>query len=164
MTLEDLKTEVNRLAQIIKAPDSFLPTFANTKYDGTPNLEVLDQGFIHFIVTERNEEYERRITRDLSKALFWIFEYVTFSMASDFEQKNRIEGQDFRILLFEKQDELLERLDSNWAEITRKKHKKLLSPTEEIKRNRKEYCEKLEKEGIDLTTAWNIACEKYPTE
>ena len=25
-----------------------------------------------------------------------------------------------------------------------------MSPTEEIKRNRKEYCEKLEKEGIDL--------------
>ena len=156
MTLEKLKTEVNLLAQIIEAPSFFLPTFANTKYDGTPNLEVLDLGFIHYIVTERNEEYERRITRDLSEVLFWIFEYTTFNMAVDFERKNRIEGQDSRILLFQKQEELLAMLNVAWSEKLQAKHTKLIGVNDSIKQNRRKYCEELEKQGYEISTAWDI--------
>ena len=163
MTLEKLKTEVNRLAQIIEAPDFFLPTFANTKYDGTPNLEVLDLGFIHYIVTERNEEYERRISRDLSEVLFWIFEYTTFNMAVDFERKNRIEGQDSRILLFQKQEELLAILNVAWSEKLQAKHTKLLGVNDSIKQNRRKYCEELEKQGYEISTAWDMACKRFPT-
>ncbi len=36
-------------------------------------------------------------------------------MASDFEVKNRIKSQDSRIVLFEKQEELLAILDKKWA-------------------------------------------------
>ena len=163
MTLEKLKTEVKLLAQIIEAPDFFLPTFANTKYDGTPNLEVLDLGFIHYIVTERNEEYERRITRDLSEVLFWIFEYTTFNMAVDFEHKNRIEDQDFRILLFQKQEELLAMLNVAWSEKLQAKHTKLLGVNDSIKQNRRKYCEELEKQGYEISTAWDMACKRFPT-
>ena len=156
MTLEKLKTEVNLLAEIIEAPDFFLPTFANTKYDGTPNLEVLDLGFIHYIVTERNEEYERRITRDLSEVLFWIFEYTTFNMAADFERKNRIEDQDYRIILFQKQEELLAMLNVAWSEKLQAKHTKLIGVNDSIKQNRRKYCEELEKQGYEISTAWDI--------
>jgi hypothetical protein len=85
-------------------------------------------------------------------------------MACDYKLKNRIENQDSRISLFAKQEELLEKSDPNRADIIRKEHKKLLRPTLENKRNRKEYFDKLEKEGIDLVRAWNIACQKYSTE
>ncbi len=163
MTLEKLKTEVNLLAQIIEAPSFFLPTFANTKYDGTPNLEVLDLGFIHYIVTERNEEYERRITRDLSEVLFWIFEYTTFNMAVDFERKNRIEGQDSRILLFQKKEELLAMLNVAWSEKLQAKHTKLIGVNDSIKQNRRKYCEELEKQGYEISTAWDMACKRFPT-
>ncbi len=163
MTLEKLKTEVSLLAQIIEAPSFFLPTFANTKYDGTPNLEVLDLGFIHYIVTERNEEYERRITRDLSEVLFWIFEYTTFNMTVDFERKNRIEGQDSRILLFQKQEELLAMLNVAWSEKLQAKHTKLIGVNDSIKQNRRKYCEELEKQGYEISTAWDMACKRFPT-
>lgn len=164
MTLEEVKIEVLKLAKIISAPENKFPDFGSSNYQGNPHIDVDNYGNLYFIVVERNEEYERKITKDIKELLFWIFENITFSMACDYELKNRVENQDSRILLFAKQDELLEKLNTDWAEVTRKKHKKLLSPTDETKRNRKEYCDKLEKEGIDLVTAWNIACKKYPTK
>lgn len=124
---------------------------------------MLDLGFIHYIVTERNEEYERRITRDLSEVLFWIFEYTTFNMAVDFERKNRIEGQDSRILLFQKQEQLLAMLNVAWSEKLQAKHIKLLDVNDSIKQNRRKYCEELEKQGYKISTAWDMACKMFPT-
>jgi hypothetical protein len=164
MTLLEIKNEILKLADIISAPESKFPDFGSSNYQGKPHIDVDNYGNLYYIVVERNEEYERKITKDIKKLLFWIFESITFSMACDYELINRVENQDFRILLFNRQDELLEKLCFEWAEITRKKHKKLLNPTQEIKNNRKKYCTQLENEGMDLVSAWKIACEKYPTE
>jgi dipeptidase len=163
MTLQEVKTEILKLGKIIFVSDDKYPDFGSSSQNGNPHLEVDKYGNFYFIVAERNEEFERRITKDFQEFLFWIFENITFSMACDYELNNRIENQDYRILIFQKQDELLEKLDNSWAKITRKKHEKLLLPNEETKRNRKAYCNKLESQGIDILTAWTKACEKYPT-
>jgi len=52
---------------------------------------------------------------------------LTFWMAVDFELKHRIEGRDFRRLMFAKQLELLQKAHLNWAEKRRKKIEAILT-------------------------------------
>ena len=117
-SLAEIEAEVLRLAGGIDAPSRLLPTFGTSRDGGHPHIEV---GGIHglqlsWVVRERGEEWERRTTLDLDELLYWTFEAVTFSMASDWEVKHRVDGQDSRRLLFSHQLELLDRLDSAWGE------------------------------------------------
>ena len=48
--------------------------------------------------------------------MYWIFEAVTFEMASRYEVINRVPNQDFRKLLFAHQLDLIERLNEKWKE------------------------------------------------
>ncbi len=67
-----------------------------------------------YVIVERGTELQRRTTTDLDKLSYWIFRDVTFSMAVDYEVAHRIEGQDFRILLFQHQLQLLHNLRPEW--------------------------------------------------
>lgn len=121
--LARIQTEVERLAPIIDAPARELPTYGYSQDFAYPHLEVWN-GALWWVVVERGKELERRSTTDLNELLYWVFEGVTFSMASDWELRNRVEDQDFRILLFTKQFELLAMLDPRWPD----RRKKELGP------------------------------------
>lgn len=100
MTLTELKIIANQLAAKLNAPLYELPTFGPPIGDGTPNIEIDDQGLFHYAMSERGEEYDRNTTAELDEVLYLIFSDVTFKMALDFERKNRIETQDFRRLVY----------------------------------------------------------------
>jgi len=114
LTLRFVKKEVERCAMIIAAPKNLLPTYRLSKDFGHPHIEIDKSGKLNYIKVERGKEFERRITVDLNELLFWIFESVTFSMASDFELKHRIKNQDFRKILFERQVYLLSLINEDW--------------------------------------------------
>ena len=105
-SLGGLRKAITHLAERIGAPNSLLPTFGNSLDGAHPHIEVDARG-LHFVVVERGQELDRKTTSDPNQLAYWVFQSVTFSMASDFELKNRIKKQDCRRILFLKQEELL---------------------------------------------------------
>jgi hypothetical protein len=127
-SLVAVEAEVDRLAAIIEPPRDLLPTYGYSRDLGYPHIEV--QGVLMSYVTlERGKEIERHSSIDLDDILYWVFQSVTFSMAARFEVEHRVEGEDFRRLLWQKQFELLDKLNPAW---TLRRRKELGSRLEEV--------------------------------
>ncbi len=162
--ITEIEKIVKQLAEKINAPSYYLPTFSLPKGDATPNIEVDSSGLYNYVISERGTEYERRITSDFNDLLYWIFASVTFSMACDFELKNRVKNRDFRRIMFAKQEELLGILDRDWEEKERKEHQSILmnSPLDDLVGLRATYCRELRAKGLSESEIDKLAYEKYP--
>jgi len=124
-SLDEIKSEINRLAAQIGAPDDLLPTYGYTVDGAHPHIEV-DAGGYHYIVVERGQEVSHVTTNDLDELLYNVFEGITFELACRYELKHRVTGQDFRRLLFKHQAELLSMLSARWDEIESRDHQRIL--------------------------------------
>jgi len=141
-SLDFVRQRVQELSQTIGAPEGHV-VIGESHGDGTPNIEILgDYEFaigvngapvsrpaeksFAFVVNERGTELERRVTADLNELLYWIFDVITSSMASEFELHHRIEGKDSRRLWFAKQEELLALLNPEWRDRKRGYHMEIL--------------------------------------
>lgn len=109
-----LEARVRTLACVLAAPEHYLPTFDHPTGDGLPCIEIRGDE-MHWVVSERGEEFERRTTRDLDELLYWVFAGITFGMAADWEVRHRNEDEDSRVGLFRKQLELLAQLNDEWV-------------------------------------------------
>jgi len=125
LSLKEIKKVVAKLSLKISASKDLLPTYGYSRDMAYPHVEVNSEGY-HYVVVERGQERSRKTTKELDELLYWIFEKVTFSIASNYELNNRIENQDFRWILFQKQDELLGILNSSWKQKSIIKHSFLL--------------------------------------
>ena len=123
---EELKLEITRLSQIINAPEFLIPTFDFSKDFAYPHIEMQGEEY-HFVVVERGQELERRRTFNIDEILFWIFDGITFEMACELELRNRKENEDFRIQLFQIQENLMYKINPKFSEILNIKHSKLLN-------------------------------------
>ncbi len=123
--LPEIKAKVDDLAVKIGASGDVLPTYGHSEGAARPHIEVDARGY-HYVVVERGEELERMTTTDLDDLLYHIFEAITFSLAGKYEATHRIPGQDFRIVLFKHQTELLSALSPQWAERASAYHERLL--------------------------------------
>jgi Immunity protein 63 len=146
LTLKEIEVEVNHLAGLIAAPKDLLPTYGYSRDFAYPHIEV-DQSGYHYVIIERGQELDRRSTGDMLQLLYWVFESVTFSLAIDYELKNRIENQDFRRIAFAKQEEFLAILNPEWAERQKIKHLAILQkhPFDDLAGLRATYCCQLRK-------------------
>lgn len=131
VTIEDFQKETRRLSGILaeNISDDYYPrsgdgqiltfdqypfvTFNGPRGDATPFIELKD-GVFNFVLSERGTEF-RRIKGDADKILFLVFEGLANELASGYAARNRIEGQDFRRLMFAKSVELLNLLNPEWA-------------------------------------------------
>tara|TARA_R110002073_G_scaffold336489_1_gene533968 strand:- start:3704 stop:4105 length:402 start_codon:yes stop_codon:yes gene_type:complete len=127
MKLSKIEIEVKSIAEKIKASNHLLPTFKYSIGDGTPNIEIDDLGLFHYVISERGNEYDRKIFNDKYELFYCIFSSITFNIACDYELKNRIENQDCRKIIFEKQTELMSFIDSSWKAKIEKEHFNTLS-------------------------------------
>ena len=125
LSLEEIKNEVDRLASIINVPLKLLPTYGYSDDFARPYIDVNSRGY-HFIIVERGEELQHKITQELDVLLYWIFEGITFSMAANYEFNNRIENVDSRWTIFKKQEELLAALNKIWQQKQIEVHRRLL--------------------------------------
>jgi hypothetical protein len=126
-TLTEIKTEVDRRAALIGAGGHYgLPTYGYSEDLARPHIEVDSRGY-HFIVVERGQEVSRATTQDLDELLYQVFQTVTHTLASDYESRHRIKGQDSRGLLFQRQVEILSRLSARWAEREAEEHRRILA-------------------------------------
>lgn len=89
-----------------------LPTVAS--HDGAPHVEWSAAGW-SYIITDRGQVQEVRETTEREELLYWLFADITFSRAVQYELRHRIEGQDFRRILFARQLRELAALDDGWA-------------------------------------------------
>jgi hypothetical protein len=105
------------------------------QHDGSAHVEVTADSY-QYVVTERGTEFERKRTDDADELLYWLMADVVFSVASEYELTHRIEGQDFRRLLFQKEIELMGQLSANWSERKRREIEHILSdhPFDDIAR------------------------------
>lgn len=87
----------------------------------------MDQNGYHYIINERGNVFEDKITIDINQLLYWVFENITSQMAFHFELQNRIKGKDPRRTAFSKQLELLGILNEEWKKEQERKHNEILS-------------------------------------
>ena len=125
MTLATLGKQYREIAEKLGAPEYYCRFATTPQHDGSPHIEVIGDQF-HFVVTERGSEFERRKTTDPQDILFWLVSGLTFGMACEWELKHRIEGEDSRRQLFQKQIDLLSQVNQDWAERMRESCKKIL--------------------------------------
>lgn len=122
---EEIKAEIKKRADLIGASEDLFPTFGIPRQDATPCIQINKKGY-HLVIVERGKEFERKTTKDIDELLFLVFEDITFSIASKFELHNRIENEDSRRQLFNKQLELLSKISKEWFEREKEKQEELL--------------------------------------
>ena len=113
--LKEINDKLLAYSLRIDAPKDLLPLINESNDSAYPFIEVDSFGTMFFVIRERGEEIERRITTKLEDLLYWIFSGITFTMACKYELENRIDEQDARILIFRKQTELLNAINGEWA-------------------------------------------------
>lgn len=163
-SLEDIKKTVGELATKISASEILLPTFGYSIDEAHPHVEVDDKGLLHYVTVERGQEQSRETTDEVNTLLYWIFKDVTFSMACNYELKNRIEDKDCRRLMFEKQEELLGILTDAWKRKQEEEHRRILekNPFDDLAGLRASYCRHLRQQGHDENEITKLSYEKYP--
>src|SRR6266850_2574398 len=113
-SLEYIRGLVARLADQVKCPERYLPTYGSSEDGARPHIEVNADG-IHYVVVERGQELRRNTSRALDDVLYWIFADISFNLACDYEVNHRRDGEDFRRQLFQYQGALLDQLNPEWA-------------------------------------------------
>lgn len=86
--------EINEKGALINAPENLLWIRVSPRGDGSPHVEITDHKAF-YVASERGMEIFRKEAHNLDELLFFIFETITFTMACDYECKNRIKGQDY---------------------------------------------------------------------
>jgi len=125
-SLVKIKRKVDSRAVLIGAAGHHsLPTYGHTEDGARPHIEVDSRGY-HFVVVERGQELSRFTTHDLDDLLNQVFRTVTFSLACDYELAHRIETQDSRRLLFQREVELLSHLSPSWGQRRASEHQHIL--------------------------------------
>lgn len=162
--ITEVKAEVDRLAAIIGVTDyPSLPTYGYSRDVGGSHVEVDSRGY-HLVSIERGQELSRHTTNDLDDLLYHIFASVTFSLASDYELAHRVESQDFRRILFQKQFELLSRLSPQWGERGRGDIQGTLRkyPFDDMSGPRLKYHKELIDAGYPPDAVKRMSYERYP--
>jgi len=165
LTYKKIKKQVDNIADLISAPTKSLPTYGYSRDMAFPHIEIDRLGRLHYVVIERGQENERLTTTNLDELLYWIFYGITFSMACEYELKNRIEeNQDFRRVMFAKQEELLGIINPLWKDKHQIEHQRILEkhPFDDFASSRATYCGQLRKQGLCESEIDKLAYEKYP--
>lgn len=160
----NIRKKVKVLAKQIEAPSNLLPTYKHSNGEESPLIEIDKKGNLHYVLIERGKEFERKTTENLDELLYWIFSSITFSIAIDFELKNRIEDKDFRRITFKKQEELQCVHSESWREKEHEEHLQILKsyPFDELAGSRAAYCGELREKGLSEKQIEKLAFEKYP--
>lgn len=161
--LSGVKTKIDALAKIIGAPENILPTYGRSEQTARPHIEVDSRGY-HFVIAERGEEFERHTSFDLDEILYDVFQVVTFSLACKYELEHRVQGQDFRRIMFQHQEELLSKLSPSWGKRKAQEHAQILqnNPFDDVYDVRAAYAQELKEQGFPPEVRWKMVSEKYP--
>ncbi|WP_312105506.1 Imm63 family immunity protein [Pygmaiobacter massiliensis] len=119
MVLEEVKQKIYSLCEKINLDTNshLLPLFSENSSVFSDGASIyVDNLKCHYIIMERgkiNKQYE---SEKLDDIMYILFESITFSLASDYELEHRNEHEDSRKQLWEKQLELLAKIDIKFVD------------------------------------------------
>lgn len=119
---EEFINRLYYLADKIEAPRTIVAQHAGVLSDINNEYHVveLSDGTFEWYYRERGDERLLAKSKSVDDLMYAIFKSITHSLASEHECAHRVDGQDFRIILFEHQLFLMMSLNQMW-------HKKLYS-------------------------------------
>lgn len=118
MILEEVKQKIFSICEKIGLDKNsyLLPLFSDNDNVFSDGASIyVDNSKCYYIIMERgkiNKQYE---SENLDDILYILFESITFSLASDYELEHRNEHEDSRKQLWQKQLELLAKIDANFV-------------------------------------------------
>lgn len=131
-SLIEIQQLIDKLALQINPPAHVMPTYDNLRRDGTPNIEVGDSLY-YYRAFDRGTLSLNRQTDNLANLLYWVFEDITSTMASDYVREHPDSQINSRKARFEHQLMLLEKINREWKKLREKEIEEILknSPYEE---------------------------------
>jgi hypothetical protein len=131
-SLIEIQQLIDKLALQISPPTNIMPTYDNLKHDGTPNIEIGDSLY-YYRAFDRDTVSLNRQTDNLANLLYWVFEDITSTMASNYVREHRDPQINSRKVRFEHQLMLLDKINHEWKELREKEIEEILknSPYEE---------------------------------
>jgi hypothetical protein len=162
LSLEELKTWIERLAARLEMGEQWLPAYGRV---GDGAYVEVDDRMYHYVGIERGIENERFSTPDLDALFERVFRSVTFELAFRYEARHRTKvPKDCRRVAFRLQTELLSKLSLAWAKRETERHEEILQkhPFDDFAGARASLCGTYRAQGKTQEEAWKMACEKYP--
>ncbi len=123
--LDALRVRIEAMAARIGLRPAHLPTYGMSDQSARPAI-LYDDSW-HYLIAERGEEYSRETRYRADDLLFFVFRDATAMAAGEHEIAHRQPGRDSRRLRFERQVELLMRLDEAWGRRQRGDIERLLA-------------------------------------
>lgn len=111
----EFKIAISQLEQEEVAINDIQSPLNKSAEDGRPHVEISRNEY-SYVVFERGCELERRQTKDFDELMFWLISDMTFELASSWELDHRLANQDPRRLIFFKQLELMNKINTHWSE------------------------------------------------
>lgn len=163
ISIEAIKQKIIELGALIDAPKRKLILLEKPSDDGRYHLEIRNDEY-HYISTERGQENDHIVTKDVELVLYKFFKNVASDMASDYEIENRIENIDSRRIKFAKQIEIMEKLNSDWGESMECEIEKILevAPYDDLAVERVKLYKALKDAGMSAEQADEKVYEKFP--
>lgn len=128
LTLEEMKKYILKMGDIIsiREDSALLPMFSKTKDVFNEGASIYIDDKYHYIIMERGRMYQHYESTTLEDILYPLFKNITSSLAQKFEVKHRKKEEDFRKLMWEKQLELLGKIDEKFVDIRRREIDEIL--------------------------------------
>jgi hypothetical protein len=114
LNIVEVKQRIEQLTNKIHASTRAMPTYGDSKDDGTPHIEVDDSSY-YYICSDRGIRSVQK-TSDLETLLYWAIKDITWSTALDYATAHRDPKKKFREVLFDYQLSLLELINHDWKE------------------------------------------------
>lgn len=162
-TIEQIRNKYYKIAKLIDASEEYLNFSDTPTHTGAPHIEY-EGTDLCYVITERGSEFERRRTKDPDKILQWLIKDLVFSISVKWELNNRDETNDCRRKIFQKELELMGKINPLWKIELEKEIKTILTshPYDDYANIRAKRCEELRGAGTSDQEAWTLACKEYP--
>jgi hypothetical protein len=164
MTLRHIQEHLRQLAALAGLRDADLPTFGSSADGGRPHIETID-GLYYYVVCERGTELERSLFVDEHELCYLALRDATAQAAGNRELATRgDELHDSRRERFRIQEDLLRRIEPEWAARITQEHALVLRkhPFDDAAVVRLRRFKEMSASGVAEEEAWQRACVEYP--
>lgn len=112
-TFEEIKSEITKMCQEIGLERKDAVLYDSVQTDGTPFIQLIDNKYL-YISKERGEIIFVKETKNVKDLYFWIMDDLISNFSYKYELNHRVEGKDFRRLIFKKQIQYFEMICDEW--------------------------------------------------
>ena len=162
-SFEEIKIEVEKLAERIQAPKSRLPMYGFS-LDERPCVDLNSNGQLSLVYSDRGKIAKSELALDIDHLLYLIFRDLTYFMAIEFNYENPDKEIDIRRLQNKKQLELLGKLKEKWKDMEQENqaHTLKLFPFNDYEGKRQTYLRELLANGFLYKEALEKSFKRYP--